>query len=145
MVHEGLDRYHYDRVAFDYTEKNYALFMDDWKTKQHDNEQYHAWGGNGGGDTHYTWGALLCLVGLEQYIDENPWDGLRFGSLSHHPRALFEIRPGRITAMKSGSDPGLPRSHPTARTGSRRTRALWCATTKWPRRCSPSPLIPPAA
>lgn len=81
MVYEGLNRYHFDKVALEYAEKNYNLFMDDWKQNQHDDEQYHAWGGNGGGDTHYTWGALLCLVSLEQYIDENPWAGLRFGAL----------------------------------------------------------------
>ena len=81
MVYEGLNRYRFDQVALEYAEKNYNLFMDDWKRNQHDNEQYHAWGGNGGGDTHYTWGALLCLAGLEQYIDVNPWDSLRFGAL----------------------------------------------------------------
>jgi len=83
MLYEGLVRSQADQVALEYAGKNYELFMDDWKSNQHDNEQYHAWGGNGGGDTHYTWGALLCLVALEQYIDENPWDGLRFGAL--HP------------------------------------------------------------
>jgi hypothetical protein len=82
MLYEGLDRYDFDKVALDYSGKNYALFMDDWKSNQHDNEQYHAWGGNGGGDTHYTWGALLCLVALGQYIDVNPWQGLRFGALN---------------------------------------------------------------
>jgi hypothetical protein len=25
---------------------------------------------------------LLCLIPLEQFIDENPWEGLRFGALS---------------------------------------------------------------
>ncbi|MGD0127555.1 MAG: trehalase family glycosidase [Terriglobia bacterium] len=82
MLYEGINRYGFDKVALEYAHKSYDLFMDDWKTNQHDNEQYHAWGGNGGGDTHYTWGALLCLVGLEQYIDENPWEGLRFGALN---------------------------------------------------------------
>jgi len=82
MVYEGINRYGFDKLALEYAEKNYDLFMGDWKTNQHDNEQYHAWGGNGGGDTHYTWGALLCLVGLEQYIDMNPWEGLRFGALN---------------------------------------------------------------
>ena len=82
MLYQGLNRYGFDAEALDYARKSYALFMDDWKTQYHSNENYHAWGGNGGGDTHYTWGTLLCLVALEQYIDENPWDGLRFGSLS---------------------------------------------------------------
>jgi hypothetical protein len=89
MLYEGLDRYEFDQVALDYAGKNYALFMDDWKSKQHDNEQYHSWGGNGGGDTHYTWGALLCLAALEQYIDENPWEGLRFGTLNPPSEGTF--------------------------------------------------------
>ena len=50
-------------MALEYAQKSYDLFMDDWKTNQHDNEQYHAWGGNGGGDTHYTWGALYAWWG----------------------------------------------------------------------------------
>lgn len=90
MVYEGLDRYHFDHIALEYALKNYDLYMGDWKQNQHDDEQYHAWGGNGGGDTHYTWGALLCLVGLEQYADVTPWDGLRFGVLD--PPAPGEFR-----------------------------------------------------
>lgn len=82
LVYHALDRYGFDKVALDFASKSYALFMDDWKANQHDDELYHAWGGSGGGDTHYTWGALLCLIPLEQMIDENPWDGLRFGALN---------------------------------------------------------------
>src|SRR5271157_3100838 len=89
MLYEGINRYGFDKVALEYAHKSYDLFMDDWKTNQHDNEQYHAWGGNGGGDTHYTWGALLCLVALEQYIDKNPWEGLRFGALSPASSGTF--------------------------------------------------------
>jgi hypothetical protein len=90
MLYQAINRYGFDKVALEYAEKNYDLFMDDWKTNQHDNEQYHAWGGNGGGDAHYTWGTLLCLVALEQYIDKNPWEGLRFGALS--PSSSGEFR-----------------------------------------------------
>ncbi|MGD0325776.1 MAG: trehalase family glycosidase [Terriglobia bacterium] len=89
MLYEGLTRYGFDKVALEYAQKNYDLFMDDWKTNQHDNEQYYAWGGNGGGDTHNTTGVLLCLVALEQYIDMNPWEGLRFGALSPASRGEF--------------------------------------------------------
>jgi hypothetical protein len=81
MLYEGINRYGFDHVALEYAQKNYDLFMDDWQRNQHDNEQYYAWGGTGGGDPHYTWGALLCLAPLEQYIDVNPWEGLRFGAL----------------------------------------------------------------
>jgi hypothetical protein len=82
MLYQGINRYRFDDVALEFARKNYDLYMDDWLVNQHDDEQYHAWGGNGGGDVHYTWGALLCLVPLEQYIDENPWEGLRFGILN---------------------------------------------------------------
>jgi len=89
MLYQAINRYRFDKVALEYAQKNYDLFMSDWKAEQHDNEQYHTWGGNGGGDTHYTWGALLCLAGLNQYIDENPWDGLRFGALAPPSRGEF--------------------------------------------------------
>ncbi len=81
LLYHALDRYDFDPVALDFARKSYALFMDDWKTNQRNDELYHAWGGSGGGDTHYTWGTLLCLIPLEQFIDVNPWDGLRFGAL----------------------------------------------------------------
>ncbi len=78
----GTNRYGEDEVALSFAEKSYDLFMSDWNANQHTNEQYYAWGGSAGGDKHYTWGALLCLIATEQYIDETPWDGLRFGSLN---------------------------------------------------------------
>jgi hypothetical protein len=84
LVYEGLNRYGEDEVALQFAEKSYDLFMDDWHANQHTDEQYYAWGGSAGGDTHYTWGALLCLIPMEQYMDETPWDGLRFGALNPH-------------------------------------------------------------
>ena len=81
LLYEGISRYGFDKVALEFAEKNYNLFMDEWRAHQLSSEQYYAWGGSGGGHSEYTWGALLCLIPLEQYIDMNPWDGLRFGAL----------------------------------------------------------------
>lgn len=81
MLYQGINRYGFDKVALDYAYKSYKLFMADWKASNHDNEQYLASGGGAGGDPHYTWGALLVLTALEQYVDKNPWEGLRFGAL----------------------------------------------------------------
>ena len=86
LVYQGINRYGEDEVALEFAEKSHDLFMEDWQRQQRTNEQYYAWGGSAGGDVHYTWGALLCLIGMEQFIDENPWDGLRFGALQP-PRA----------------------------------------------------------
>ena len=82
LLYHAIDRYGFDQAALEFAQKSYALFMNDWKINQHDDELYHAWGGSGGGDLHYTWGTLLCLLGIEQYMDANPWDVLRFGALS---------------------------------------------------------------
>jgi hypothetical protein len=89
LVYEGLNRYGKDDVALQFAEKSYNLFMDDWRVHQHTDEQYYAWGGSAGGDKHYTWGALLCLIPIEQYMDETPWDGVRFGALD--PRGSGEL------------------------------------------------------
>ena len=92
LVYEGLSRYGEDEVALTFAEKSYDLFMTDWHANQHTNEQYYAWGGSAGGDKHYTWGALLLLIATEQYIDEEPWDGFRFGSLNPpEPGSLSNI------------------------------------------------------
>jgi putative isomerase len=82
LVYEGLNRYGADKTALEFAEKSYDLFMSDWKQIQHSNENYSPLGGSSGGDPHYTWGALLCLISLEQFIDVTPWDGLRFGALN---------------------------------------------------------------
>jgi hypothetical protein len=89
LVYQGINRYGFDKVALEYAQKSYELYMDDWRGAQHDNEQYRASGGNGGGDPHYTWGALLPLVALEQYADNNPWEGLRFGALQPASTGTF--------------------------------------------------------
>jgi hypothetical protein len=81
-VYQGINRYGFDQVALQYAQKSYDLYMEDWRGPQHDDEQYGAAGGNGGGDPHYTWGALLPQLALDQYADVNPWEGLRFGALS---------------------------------------------------------------
>lgn len=116
MLYEGINRYRFDEVALEYAQKNYDLFMDDWRVNQHDNEQYYAWGGTGGGDPHYTWGALLCLVALEQYIDVNPWEGLRFGALDppapgDFHRAVWQnhtyditLGPNKTALMRDGQE-----------------------------------------
>ena len=89
LLYHSVDRYGFDDVALEFAEKSYALFMDEWKTNHHDDELYLAWGGSAGGDIHYTWGALLCLIALEQFTDANPWDGLRFGALNPPAEGTF--------------------------------------------------------
>jgi hypothetical protein len=81
LVYLGLNRYHFDQVAFEVAQKSYDLFMDDWNRNQNYDEQYRSSGGAGGGETHYMWSGLLLLMPLEQYMDADYWGGLRFGVL----------------------------------------------------------------
>jgi hypothetical protein len=118
LLYEGINRYRFDDVALEYAQKNYDLYMDDWRGNQHDDEEYYAWGGGTGNDssTHYTWGALLCLIPLEQYIDVNPWEGLRFGAIDppatgEFYRAVWEqhsydvtVGPERTALARDGID-----------------------------------------
>jgi len=90
MVYQGLKRYKFDSTSFEFARKSFDLFMDDWRSNQHNNELYLASGGRGKGDPHYTFGALLPLVATEEYIDQNPWDGLRFGIL--RPSSVGQFR-----------------------------------------------------
>jgi hypothetical protein len=90
MVYQGLKRYKFDSTSFEFAQKSFDLFMEDWRLNQHNNELYLASGGRGKGDPHYTFGALLLLMATEEYIDQNPWDGLRFGVLS--PPSVGEFR-----------------------------------------------------
>ncbi|MFN8009286.1 MAG: hypothetical protein U0V70_20120 [Terriglobia bacterium] len=90
MVYHGLKRYQFDDVSFQFAQKSYDLFMEDWRAHQHNNEQYLATGGAGKGDPHYTFGALLPLLAIEEFIDMNPWDGLRFGILNPTTAGEFQ-------------------------------------------------------
>jgi hypothetical protein len=54
-----------------------------WRDKGECHENFSAITGEGTGqsDPHYTWGALMALLAVEELIDINPWHGLRFGNL----------------------------------------------------------------
>jgi len=89
LVYLGLNRYHFDKVAFDVAQKSYELFMGDWNENQNYNEQYRVSGGNGGGENHYMWAGVLLLMSLEQYMDAEHWGGLRFGALDPPSQGSF--------------------------------------------------------
>ena len=46
--------------------------MRNWTTKHLCCENYRSSDGGCGDDPHYTWGALLCMIGLEALADVRP-------------------------------------------------------------------------
>jgi hypothetical protein len=68
------------------------MFLTAWRDKGESHENFSAITGEGTGqsDPHYTWGALMALLAIEELIDINPRHGLRFGNLE--PVAPASIR-----------------------------------------------------
>jgi len=71
LLYQGLKNYASDDLRYDYAKKSVDLFMKNWVGNGGCWENYHTTG-LGGNDPHYTWGALLCLIGLEEICDIEP-------------------------------------------------------------------------
>lgn len=82
MVYEGLKAYHFDGVASEFAKKSTSLFLRTWKNFQICPENFNAQTGEAGGQRYQSWGPLLSLMGVEEYLDFTPWEGFRFGRIS---------------------------------------------------------------
>ena len=70
LLFQGLKRYAPPKVQADFAEKGLKLFMNNWREKGFCGEYFFSTTGkSGGGDPHYTWGALLCLTALESVVN----------------------------------------------------------------------------
>ncbi|MCX6632357.1 MAG: trehalase family glycosidase, partial [Candidatus Solibacter sp.] len=83
LVYQGFKIYDWDREAGLLAESSTRMFLKPWRERAECHENFLSTTGEGSSDPHYTWGALMALIGVEEYIDANPWHGLRFGNL--HP------------------------------------------------------------
>jgi hypothetical protein len=81
LVYQGLKIYEWDHEARLLAESSAKMFLKPWREKGECHENFLSTTGEGSSDPHYTWGALMILIGIEEYIDANPWHGLRFGTL----------------------------------------------------------------
>ena len=68
LLYQGLKNYAPDDLRYEYAKKSVDLFMKSWIGNGGCWENYHTTG-LGGNDPHYTWGALLCLIGIEEICD----------------------------------------------------------------------------
>ena len=98
LVHEGLKRAgHYD-VSFLFAQKSQELFMKEWTEDNHIHENYNSVTGDGddrgNADPVYTWGALLAYTALSEWIDVEPWNGIRLGHLSAPTGEVVNYRIG---------------------------------------------------
>jgi hypothetical protein len=81
LVYQGLKIYEWDHEARLLAESSAKMFLRPWRERGECYENFLATTGEGSSDPHYTWGAMMVLVAVEELIDINPWHGLRFGNV----------------------------------------------------------------
>jgi hypothetical protein len=93
LVYLGLKEYDFDKISYEFAKKNFSLFMKEWEQNAHSHENYNAITGLGcdvpikekpysdGSDRFYSWGLLLLLSALEELIDVELTEGIRFGCI----------------------------------------------------------------
>jgi glycogen debranching enzyme len=82
LLYQGLRRYCTDAERNEFAKKSVALFMKNWNADGTCHENFNAMTGEGRSDPHYTWGALLCLIGIEDLCDIEPNGKLRLNGAS---------------------------------------------------------------
>jgi glycogen debranching enzyme len=69
LVFQGLKRYATPDIQAEFARRSVNLFMANWTEQGTCGENFLSTTGGVGGDLHYTWGALLNLVGIEAAAD----------------------------------------------------------------------------
>ncbi len=69
LVFQGLKRYATPERRQEFARKSVDLFMRNWIDRGVCGENYLSTNGSQSSDPNYTWGALLCLIGVEEVVD----------------------------------------------------------------------------
>jgi putative isomerase len=93
LVYQGFKMHDWDHEARLLAESSAKMFLKPWREKGECHENFLSTTGEGSSDPHYTWGALMVLIAVEELIDANPWHGLRFGSLEPVEEASIKRYP----------------------------------------------------
>jgi hypothetical protein len=106
LVYQGLKSYGFDAVASELAKKGWELFQKSWDNFQLCPENYDSRTGEGGGHRFHSWGPLLALIAIEEYLDFTPWEGFRFGMLDPEKngklsRVLIQGRNYEVKVSKS--------------------------------------------
>ena len=95
LVAEGLARYRFDELAYEYAKRGLGPFAKNWRELNRVYENYNAVTGAGGdapnADPLYHWGGLLGYVAIQQLVGVEHDRGLRFGNLSGEEGAVANV------------------------------------------------------
>jgi len=79
LVFQGLKRYATPELKSAFAQKSVQLFMDSWLANGFCGENFLSIDGSVGGNRNYTWGALMCLIGVESVVDISDSGGTDVG------------------------------------------------------------------
>ncbi len=97
LTFQGVRNYATGQQLDEYASKSVALFMKNWNADGTCHENFNAITGAGRSDPHYTWGALLCLLGLEELCDTTPDGQIQLNGASGRHIKIHNLRlNGRI-------------------------------------------------
>jgi hypothetical protein len=113
LVFQGVARYASPDAVRTLASKSVELFMRNWKAQGVCGENYLSSTGEQSSDPHYTWGALLCLAGLESVCAIQPDGSIKLDggsglslSLANIPIGgkLYDLRctPGHAQLLRKG-------------------------------------------
>jgi hypothetical protein len=116
LVYQGLKAYGFDAVAYEFARKSVDVFLRSWENFQLCPENFDSRTGEARGERYKSWGPLLALVALEEYLDFTPWEGFRFGMIKPEKRGRLsrifilgrhydiEISPSKVKLKEEGRD-----------------------------------------
>lgn len=81
----GVKRYASDELKAEFAQKSVHLFMNNWIGGGYCGENYFTLNGRVCSNPNYTWGALLCLIGIESVVDMSDDGKLQRGTGYNEP------------------------------------------------------------
>ncbi|HEY5562123.1 MAG TPA: trehalase family glycosidase [Clostridiaceae bacterium] len=95
LVSEGLKRYDFYEISYEFSKKSLNLFLKEWLEENHIHENYNSLTGDGddvkNADPVYTWGGLLGYTAIGELIEFEPWATIKLGNLSEDSSSIYNF------------------------------------------------------
>lgn len=91
LVFQGIKQYAPPKLKAAFAQKSVHLFMNNWLANGYCGENFLSIRGSVAGNHNYTWGALMCMVGLESVVDISDGGTPRLGQGYNEPVELRNL------------------------------------------------------
>lgn len=80
LIYQGLLRYDFFKEAAELSKKSVKLFLNIWKKYKLCRGSYNSKTGEAGGNRYQSWGPILALIGVEEFINWDIYGNVKIGS-----------------------------------------------------------------